>query len=365
MALRQTFLEKEKKVSDEAVDVLEQMVRRKFELKTGYAETPQLARTFYLALRSMDVSDDESMDMPKFRLLMKKLNCGEDGATVDALFRRYDLTDSGVIGMKDFANELFGLKKVAKSNADCRDIIQRVRDTLVARGEGSYRGLVRVLRRMDGNGNRKLEAKELEDGLMTYGIHMTKAEKNTLFHYFDQDGDGHISITEFMAGLRPNMSPARLALVKQAFLLLDKNPDGQVTLHELASLYRTDKHPAVLEGTKTPKQVLAEFNDSWDKNGDDIVTEAEFISYYKDLSATIDNDQYFELMIRNAWHIAGGKGAAANTANLRVLVVHTDGSQTVECILNDLGLPDKKPETLKAALIKQGVTDILRVETAM
>ena len=363
--MRQTFLEKSKSVSDEAVDVLENMLRKKFELKTGYAEKPQLARTFYLQLRAMDVTDDESMDEAKFRLLMKKLNCGEESAVVDALFQRFDLADAGKITMKDFANSLFGLKKVAKSNPDCRGVITRVRKLLLGRGEGSYRGLVRILRRMDDNGNRKLEAHELSEGLAVYGVHLEKPQLNTLFHFFDQDGDGHVSITEFMAALRPNISPARLALVKQAFLLLDKNPDGVVTLTELKGIYKTDKHPAVIDGSKTPTEVLSEFNDAWDKDGDDVVTQDEFISYYKDLSASIDNDQYFELMIRNAWHISGGKGAAANTSNLRVLVVHTDGTQTVECILNDLGLPDKEPDTLKAALAKQGVTDILRVEIAM
>jgi hypothetical protein len=32
-------------------------------------------------------------------------------------------------------------------------------------------------------------------------------------------------------------------------------------------------------------------------------------------------------MIRNAWHISGGEGQAANSANLRVLVTHADGTQ--------------------------------------
>jgi hypothetical protein len=35
-------------------------------------------------------------------------------------------------------------------------------------------------------------------------------------------------------------------------------------------------------------------------------------------------------MIRNAWHISGGEGWCENTTNLRVLVTHSDGRQTVE-----------------------------------
>ena len=32
------------------------------------------------------------------------------------------------------------------------------------------------------------------------------------------------------------------------------------------------------------------------------------MNYYNNVSASIDNDDYFELMIRNAWHISGGEG---------------------------------------------------------
>ena len=42
----------------------------------------------------------------------------------------------------------------------------------------------------------------------------------------------------------------------------------------------------------------------WDKiKKDKIVSVEEFEDYYKDVSASIDRDDYFELMIRNAWKI--------------------------------------------------------------
>ena len=47
------------------------------------------------------------------------------------------------------------------------------------------------------------------------------------------------------------------------------------------------------------------------------MTWSEFLDYYKDLSVGIDDDDYFELMMRNAWHISGGEGNHANTSNLQ------------------------------------------------
>jgi hypothetical protein len=59
-------------------------------------------------------------------------------------------------------------------------------------------------------------------------------------------------------------------------------------------------------------------------------------------------------MIRNAWHISGGEGWAANSTCRRVLVTHTDGRQTVEEIKNDLGVGSDTASLLRA-LQRQGV----------
>ena len=88
-------------------------------------------------------------------------------------------------------------------------------------------------------------------------------------------------------------------------------------------------------------ECIAQFMANWEQGEcDGKVTFEEWVEYYRDISASIDDDDYFELMIRNAWHISGGEGWCANTTCRRVLVKHADGRQTVEEIENDLGLDE-------------------------
>jgi len=72
-------------------------------------------------------------------------------------------------------------------------------------------------------------------------------------------------------------------------------------MQDLKGRYDTSKHPDVLEGRMTPDEALADFAKQWDDENapDGKVTPAEFLEYYKDVSASIDRDDYFELMMRN------------------------------------------------------------------
>lgn len=66
-----------------------------------------------------------------------------------------------------------------------------------------------------------------------------------------------------------------------------------------------------------------------------IVTPEKFLAYYSNISASIDTDDYFELVLRNVWHLPGGEGASAATSTRRLLVTHEDGTQTVEELEGD------------------------------
>merc|ERR1719327_968879 len=107
------------------------------------------------------------------------------------------------------------------------------------------------------------------------------------------------------------------------------------------------------------EHMLEQFEDG---KRDGKVTKDEFLKYYQGVSASIDEDDYFELMIRNAWHMSGGKGWCANTTCLRVLVIHQDDSQTVEEVKNDLGIDKKNRADVIKRLTNQGITDIVDIK---
>jgi hypothetical protein len=82
------------------------------------------------------------------------------------------------------------------------------------------------------------------------------------------------------------------------------NRDGLVKLDDIAKIYDASKHPDVLSGRLSPDDVYMEFMSMWDTQEiDGIITSVEFIEYYRDISASIDSDEYFEAMMKRAWGI--------------------------------------------------------------
>jgi Ca2+-binding EF-hand superfamily protein len=276
------------------------------------------------------------------------------------------LTNDTVVG--DIAGQA---KRTLRPHAGVPKVLERVKERIMARiaasgGGGGKGDTVRALRRMllvmDDSGDHKLSPKELEWGLSDYGVELTPDELAQLLTYLDANGDGVIDINEFLSGIRGPMNELRRGLVLQAFAVLDKTGDGVVTVEDLAGAYDTSFHPDVVGGKKTHEEVLLQFMRQWDGVvADGKVTTEEFLAYYDDISAEIERDDYFELMIRNAWHISGGEGAAANTSCRRVLVTHKDGRQTVEEIKNDIGIRGTDIEKMRANLKQQGI-DAVKIE---
>ncbi|GFX06942.1 calcyphosin-like protein [Trichonephila clavipes] len=103
----------------------------------------------------------------------------------------------------------------------------------------------------------------------------------------------------------PKISPNRLALIEKAFEKADKSCDGKITYEDLKGIYSVQRHPEYLNGQATEKQLLNRFLKNFEENGvvDGVVTKEEFLDYYTGVSASIDEDGYFDLMMRTSWKL--------------------------------------------------------------
>lgn len=236
-------------------------------------------------------------------------------------------------------------------------LIDDFRESMHTRSAG-FRGLVCTLRKLDGNGATKLTLPQYAEGLAQYGLQYRQEELDRLFHTIDKDHSGKLSVAEFIHAVRPLISMNRVDLVKQAYYLIDRACDGDVTMKRLVSLYDTTGHPEVVVGKITPQQAAENFVLLWDRAPDSRVSLEDFMEYYADLSAGIDNDTYFEHMMHNCWHISGGDGIAANFTCMRVMVVYEDGRKGMVVLKNDLGVDRTNAAEIRKRLTKQGVSHI-------
>merc|ERR1712196_594201 len=100
------------------------------------------------------------------------------------------------------------------------------------------------------------------------------------------------------------MNLKRKRMVLKVFAMLDTKRDGFLTPEELKDRFNPNGAAGAMKCT--PQQAAEQFLSTFDVfDGDGNVGE---------------DDSYFELMLRNAWHMSGGVGQSKCTSCLHLLV---------------------------------------------
>jgi len=211
-----------------------------------------------------------------------------------------------------------------------RELLAKIREIVSKRGgDINVFGILEVTRQfriLDIDNDQKITKAELNWGLPKFGIRLDSEQLDTIVNFVDKDKNGIVDLDEFLIALRGPVSKRRLRVILEAFKVLDVDGNGEITLQELCNHCATN-HFTSMSHEDSAKEFARHW---WDKNSDEIITKDEFVDHFKSISASIDNDDHFELMIRNAFHISGGSGWTENTSNLRSLVIDANGKESVK-----------------------------------
>jgi Ca2+-binding EF-hand superfamily protein len=183
-------------------------------------------------------------------------------------------------------------------------LLARIRTRIVERGAIGIKGLGRLFRIADDDSNHVIDLRsELPKLMGDIGVILNKTELNELSRLLDKNGDGQITYDEFLYQMAPPLSEERVKWINKAFDKLDVDGSGQVSIQDVEAVHNPKSSELVRMGKTTANAIFVNLLQSYDLDGDGRITREEFIDYYREISPSIDNDEYFATMMKNAWKL--------------------------------------------------------------
>ncbi|XP_078534259.1 calcyphosin-2 isoform X1 [Lissotriton helveticus] len=206
---------------------------------------------------------------------------------------------------KNFIGSLQGL---SQDETDDRNIILSiqdiVKDRLSKRGVRTLTGLGKYFRQLDKKGAGFLNKEEYKNALKYFHLEIPEKVFDTLWLVLEENCD-NIEYGEFTRALIGEMNEYRKAFVRKAYMKLDPNKTGTVTMIDVNKFYCAKMHPQVLSGAATEDEIRNALLETLKEACRDPheVSYCEFEDYYEGLSIGIFKDEDFVNILRNSWGI--------------------------------------------------------------
>lgn len=195
--------------------------------------------------------------------------------------------------------------------AQDRQVLRAIQDTLKEqlhkRGVRILTGLGKYLQHLDKEGSGLLEKADFQRALKAF--HLEVSEQDFESSWLILQGNGHsnnkVDYGEFKRAIFGEMNEYRKSFVRKAFMKLDFNKTGIVSVIDIRKCYCAKKHPRVISGHSTEEEIKSSFletlRDACSKT--DEVSYGEFEDYYEGLSIGIVDDDDFVNILRTPWGI--------------------------------------------------------------
>jgi len=334
--------------------VFEKELKNKLSLKTSKFQSEE---TILLkAFKYFDLDNSGECSKDEFLKAIQKIGItGFTEQNLEELFEAYDSNKNGSLDYKELVGSLYGNESLASTTKSpekkkpwkapekekkqfekpeyneevkqgksgskgqkgylrvegIEQIVNKIREKLGGRGIRGIISIARAFKIMDDDRSGYLDMSEWKKASRDYRLELNDVETEKAFVAFDRNNDGQINYDEFLRLIRGDMNNFRKKLVLQAFNKMDRDQSGILDINDIRGVYNGKFHPDVKSGKKTEEEVLLDFLETFEthhnlysgEQADHQITKEEWSEYYENISMSIDDDKYFELMINNAWRM--------------------------------------------------------------
>ena len=154
------------------------------------------------------------------------------------------------------------------------------------------------------NGLNKIEKDDFLMCLRDIGLFLPKAANEKLVQYYDKDIDGYVYFNEFLVALRGEPNAERQEVIDKAFHKFEKDDSGMIDIRDLKGVFNASRHPKVVSGEITQEQAFDEFARNFnDRTGAGKIEKIEWNDYYAAVSASVENDEHFIILLKSTWQM--------------------------------------------------------------
>ncbi|XP_006882624.1 PREDICTED: calcyphosin-2 [Elephantulus edwardii] len=188
-----------------------------------------------------------------------------------------------------------------------KQVFKAVQDVLKVklqkRGVRVLTGLRKYFQQLDKKGGGLLDKEDFKQALKLFHLEVPEKDFESLWLILSDDGRNKVDYGAFRRAIIGEMNEYRKSFVRKAFMKLDFNKTGSVSITDIRKCYCANKHPQVLSGHSTEEEIKSSFletlKDACSKSEE--VSYCEFEDYYEGLSMGIIEDEDFVNIICTPW----------------------------------------------------------------
>lgn len=281
---------------DKDANLLEQKIREKLEVASGFATKAKQAEVLNKQFKKMDSNGNGSLTCDEFGSALKMMNFVLEKEVVAALFKRWDASGDGVLSIDEFSSGLVnnakpkckatkGVPQVAQSSATLNPMQYKEKfktqyDQMLA-DVGDPDKLKLLWKALDFNGNGGSTLAEIDKfvndryPVLNNKPALMRAYKRTCSKKGGGDGDDYVEKKEFKTLMK------NLFFFNQIFQIFDEIDSGDDRRIDGTEFLKAAKFLDFGGKVPTQEELVVEFN-RVDKNGGGQVLFDEFCAWYLD-----------------------------------------------------------------------------------